>query len=280
MTAIISRIVTAGVLMVWGTVLTWFYFSGQVKSYLHPSFCIYPAIAGIILILMAATVLIFGFPECCNEENCMHTHGKFNFRRILTFVVLVLPIFIATAGSPGQFSAVTVMNRGYIEDVTQLPGARRQAFSSAYAEPPLPGETPSDASSSEPVSADTYMKKNEKGQVVIQTIDLMYAAEEPSMRKDFSGREVEVMGQFMPAKVKNPTGKNFDLVRMYVNCCAADARPMALTVEANQPEDFKKMTWLKVTGKAVFRRDGDRYTPLVVADSIVPCDAPDEKFLY
>ncbi|MEO8204630.1 MAG: hypothetical protein ABI615_00515, partial [Chthoniobacterales bacterium] len=165
------------------------------------------------------------------------------------------------------------------DDITQLPNAKK-SVQPAYLEPPLPGEDASAQPQSPPEAADTYLKKNSKGQLVLQCIDLLYAADEPSMRKDFSGKEVEMIGQFMPAKVKNPTGKNFNLVRLYVMCCAADARPVSVAVEAPKNESFPDMSWVKVTGKVTFQRQVDRFVALVVADSITPCDAPEDKFLY
>ncbi len=48
------------------------------------------------------------------------------------------------------------------------------------------------------------MPRNEAGQIKAQTVDLLYAAEEPTMRQDFEGKEVELIGQFMPAKSNNP----------------------------------------------------------------------------
>ncbi|MEO6847599.1 MAG: TIGR03943 family protein [Chthoniobacterales bacterium] len=279
MSTILSRILTSFVLMVWGTVLTWFYFSGKVQAYLHPTFQIYPAISGIILILMACVVLIFGFPECCNGENCAHTHGKLTFGRIFAFVILIFPIFVAASTSPGQFGATAVMNRGYVDNISQLPGAQKAlAKQQPFVEPPLPGENPS--TQPKPSDSDNYLPKNAKGQLTLQTIDLLYAAEEPSMRKDFENKEVELIGQFMPLKVKNPTGSRFNLIRMYIVCCAADARPVAINIQAPKGEDFKDMSWVKVVGKAEFPLEGGRHTPLIVASSIEKCDPPSDKFLY
>ncbi|MEO6053846.1 MAG: TIGR03943 family protein [Chthoniobacterales bacterium] len=282
MTAIISRVLTSAALLLWGTVLTWFYFSGKVQSYLHPTFQIYTAISGILLVLMASIVLIFGFPECCNEENCVHTHGKLTAGRIFALFILVVPLFVAATVSPDQFGGTTVTNRGVIDNIAQLPGAKKtQLAQMAYTEPPLPGEdTTSKQAQTPPEAGDAYLQKNGKGQIVLQTIDLLYAADEPSMRKDFGGKEIEIIGQYMPAKVKNPTGKNFNLIRLYVMCCAADARPVAVTIEAPKAEKLTEMSWVKVTGKVTFQHQGDRFTPIVVANSVTPCDAPEDKFLY
>ena len=51
------------------------------------------------------------------------------------------------------------------------------------------------------------------------------------MRADFENKEVELIGQFMPPRADNPKGDRFNLVRMFVICCAADARPVAITVK-------------------------------------------------
>ena len=40
---------------------------------------------------------------------------------------------------------------------------------------------------------------NEAGQVQAETVDLIFAAEEPSMRADFEGKQIINVGQFMPA---------------------------------------------------------------------------------
>ena len=100
------------------------------------------------------------------------------------------------------------------------------------------------------------------------------------MREDFEGKEIEMIGQFMPAKDKNAQGNRFNLVRMFVMCCAADARPVAVAVQTNTPEKAAEMSWVKVVGKATFPLEGGRRIPVVVAESVSPCDPPPESFIY
>ena len=83
-------------------------------------------------------------------------------------------------------------------------------------------------------AGDGYLPRNEAGQIKAQTVDLLYAAEEPTMRADFENKDVEVIGQFMPARANNPEGDRFNLVRMFVICCAADARPVAISVQMDK----------------------------------------------
>ena len=125
-----------------------------------------------------------------------------------------------------------------------------------------------------------YLKKNADGYIMAEAVDLLYAAGEPTMREDFENKEVEVNGQFLPALTGNPNGDRFNLTRLFVMCCAADARPVAISVQSTPATDFPKMTWVKVRGKATFPVEGGRHMPVVVADSVTETDAPEESFLY
>ena len=52
-------------------------------------------------------------------------------------------------------------------------------------------------------------------------VDLLYAAQDPSLRTDFENKKIEMIGQLMPDNVSNASGKRFKLVRMFMVCCAA-----------------------------------------------------------
>jgi uncharacterized membrane protein YcgQ (UPF0703/DUF1980 family) len=125
-----------------------------------------------------------------------------------------------------------------------------------------------------------YLKKNADGYIVAEAVDLLYAAGEPTMREDFENKQVEVTGQFLPALTGNPNGDRFNLTRLFVMCCAADARPVAISVQTNPAIDLPKMTWVKVRGKATFPVEGGRHMPVIVAESTTETDAPEESFLY
>ena len=184
--------------------------------------------------------------------------------------VLVLPILLAATISPDQFGAATVNNRGYIESINDLPSYQ------PYVEPALPG---SEDSHPPPQGRRQLHCQNAAGQIKAQTIDLLYAAEEPTMRADFEGKEVEVIGQFMPAHESNTQKDRFNLVRMFIICCAADARPVAITVQTDELDGVAEMSWIRVTGTASFPIEGGRRV-LLVANSVTPCEPPEETFIY
>jgi uncharacterized repeat protein (TIGR03943 family) len=275
MTGSLQRYLSAGVLTIWGTMLGYFVISGRLASYLHPSFHFWTAASAVVLVLLAAGLLFLpehGVHEC--ESCCDHVHDQQTpVRSGVTAAVLVLPIVLAATISPDQFGAVTVSNRGYIESLNDLPSYQ------PYVEPTLP-----ESDDSQPASASegdgTYISKTATGQIKAQTIDLLYAAEEPTIRADFEGKEVEVIGQFMPARESSAQKDRFNLVRMFIICCAADGRPVAITVQTDGPQGVPEMSWIKVTGTASFPIESGRRVPLLVAKSVTPCEPPEETFIY
>jgi uncharacterized repeat protein (TIGR03943 family) len=275
MTGSLQRSFSAGVLAIWGILLGYFVISGRLASYLHPSFHIWTVASAVVLVLLAAGLLLLpqqSHHEC--EPCCDHVHDQQRpVRSALCAAVLVLPMVLAATVSPDQFGAATVNNRGYIESINDLPSYQ------PYVEPALPqSEDSQPASDSE--DGGSYMTRNAAGQIKAQTVDLLYAAEEPTMRADFEGKEVEVIGQLMPAREDSTEKDRFNLVRMFIICCAADARPVAITVQTDEPHGVPEMSWIKVTGTASFPIERGRRVPLLVANSVTPCDPPEETFIY
>lgn len=271
-----SRFCSSGVLMVWGIVLLYFQLSGRIASYLHPAFHIYVAISGAVLMILSVALLVT-FPKeqhCCDHDCEDHSHGSGSFSGgIASLLILVVPLLAATKLSQSGFGATAVKNRGVVSDIADLPGYS-PAFESAF---PNHDGTVGEATMLDP---SLYLKKNESGQILAEVVDLVYAAGDEDLLKDFENQEVELVGQFLPARTGNPEGDRFRLVRMFVMCCAADARPVALAVEQNEAAAFPEMTWLKVRGKATFPVEGGRRAPLVIAESVTETEPPRESFVY
>jgi len=265
MSSLLSRFAASGVLMVWGIVLTYFHFSNRIASYLHPAFHTPAAISGAVLLLLSLALLLT-VPSESATHGCPRTG-------LVSILVLTVPLLAATKLSPGNFGATAVMNRGMVDNIADLPG---------FSPPRDPGLPNADGSVAEGTMMDPslYLKKNADGYIMAEAIDLLYAAGEATMREDFENKPVEVSGQFLPALTGNPDGDRFNLTRLFVMCCAADARPVAISVQSQPATDLPKMTWVKVRGKATFPVEGGRRTPVIVAESVTETDAPEESFLY
>ena len=112
--------------------------------------------------------------------------------------------------------------------------------------------------------------------MALEVTDLLYAESEDSLRKMFSDKTIEVVGQYLPGSEPN----QFKLVRMFIVCCAADARPLAVPVEVSAPSTAADMGWVKVIGKATYTKNGDRVHVLLKADTVESTDPPAEAMLY
>jgi uncharacterized repeat protein (TIGR03943 family) len=160
-------------------------------------------------------------------------------------------------------------------------------------EQPIP---PSPSASTPNEFVNEFLKPDKAGRIHTEIVDLLYAAQEPFTRKDFEGKDVELIGQLVPnkptagAKRAGPTG-SFKLLRLVMVCCAADAIPAAVKIETKLPlTAIREMQWLKVTGRVHYRPRskadsdgvdyGDQPEPVIVADSIRKISAPREKYLY
>ncbi|HEY5792671.1 MAG TPA: DUF1980 domain-containing protein, partial [Chthoniobacterales bacterium] len=201
MTILFRRFATSGILLVWGVALTFFSVSGRVRDYLHPNFFLPLLICGIALVLLAVGMLVVSAEADCGDPQCCGaiTNERIRFRTILAWGLLVIPLLVAVKGSPNQFGASAVWNRGLVVDASALPAA---APSQPYADPPLPG-TEAAQPSGAAMDSSTYLVKNERGQIKVEAIDLLFAAQEEGLRPDFENKEVEIIGQFLPAKTNN-----------------------------------------------------------------------------
>jgi uncharacterized repeat protein (TIGR03943 family) len=294
-----------------GGVLLAFYFSGRIDQYLHPQFRFLVLVGGAIFCIAGVVyTLAKGSAQCCIDGQCVHQNNDSPVRSVAAFGVLLVPLLTGAALSKDGYDQQLVLNRGFVQDVTKLPvhvgrpvsgqnpippaalGADIDAATSA--EPPLPQDSPS-ASPNPPLqtqaanggaadpsvpnaeASDQYLPTAADGNIALEVTDLLYGEAEESLRKMFTGKTVEVIGQYLPGK----TGTEFKLVRMFIVCCAADARPLAVPVNSGQLYKGSDMGWVKVVGKPVYvLEEGGRAKVTLKADSIVPIDPPADAMLY
>jgi uncharacterized repeat protein (TIGR03943 family) len=167
------------------------------------------------------------------------------------------------------------------ESPTPAPSPPTQSVKGPAADPNAPSTDPN-APSTDPNApstegSDQYLPKAADGNIALEVTDLLYGEAEESLRKMFTGKTVEVIGQYLPGK----NGAEFKLVRMFIVCCAADARPLAVPVNTDQPYKGTDMAWVRVVGKPVYAlQEGGRAKVTLKADSIVPIDPPADAMLY
>lgn len=313
MKSLFNRWLPCATLAAWSAIMLVFYFNGRVKDFLAPPFRPYVLIAGIVLGFMALIFLLFrADASCCSSAECGHSLSRLASGRILTFLVLLMPISVAALFSPESFGRTAIENRGITMDVAALglkdrriapppdlplPTKEPAALAETPAStPPAPDQTtaaaPPPAASATPVPANAqppsgqemtpgdYLQRTPDGRIVAEVLDLLYAAQDNVLRKDFEGKDIELVAQFMPDKTSAKQANRFKAVRMFMYCCAADSRPIATLVEAEKMPDVPEMTWVKISGKAAFPLENGRRISVIKAEKIEKTEPPDEAMLY
>ncbi len=156
----LSRYLAPFTLAEWGAIMIYFYLSGRITSFLHPSFRALLFVTGILLVLTAAVLVIWGNEASCAHEHdhegdshcgsdhdhgsCGHdhhghdhapsesphdhdhNHGQLTFGGAMAFLVLLLPVALAVKISPDSYGENLLRNRGTIENVAALPGVAKR----------------------------------------------------------------------------------------------------------------------------------------------------------
>ncbi len=295
MQALFARWLPAAILATWSAVLFYFQFSMRMNSMLAPEFRVYASIAAVVLGVMALCFVAFkGDATCCSSGECGHGLSRLMSGKLLTFLILLVPIVVAARYTPREgFSGTMVKNRGTATSLEQLGnavprGVDAKALLPKPADLTLPtkdGTQPPAVQPTTPQPADEkkaadYLVRTPDGEIVAEVLDLLYAAQDNMLRQDFEGKRVQLIGQFMPDTANNASGHRFKAVRMFMTCCAADARPVATLAEADKLPEFPEMTWVKIHGTATFPLEKGRRISILKAEKIEKTEPPAEAMIY
>lgn len=288
MNSLFSRWLPAATLASWSAILLYFHLSGRISAFLVPAFRPYVLVAGLILALM--TLVLLSAPAqgtCCSSGECGHPLSRKNSGKALTFLVLLLPISVSALFSPDAFGRKTIENRGIITDAGAFGPASRREDGAALSNAPQPAQdtavappAPEAAPATTPGPEADYLQRTPEGHIIAEVMDMLYAAQDSALRKDFEGKTVELVGQLMPESTSAGARPRIKVVRMFMTCCAADARPVATLAELETPSGLPDMTWIKVTGTATFPLEKGRRVAVIAAKSVVKTDPPEETMLY
>jgi uncharacterized repeat protein (TIGR03943 family) len=300
MQLLFARWLPAATLATWSAVLLYFHFSMRMHSMLAPEFRAYALIAAVVLAVMALCFVAFkGDATCCSAGECGHGLSRYVTGKLITFSILLVPIVVAARFNPSEgFSKSFVENRGTATTKEELgslalrPADGKSDFrkpvdlslpSKDGSQPPA-ANTPAQPAGSQTPTTDSktadYLVRTPDGTIVAEVLDLLYAAQDNLLRKDFEGKRVQLIGQFMPDSSNNSAGNRFKAVRMFMTCCAADARPVATLVEADKLPAFPEMTWVKITGTPNFPVEKGRRISVLKAEKIEKTEPPAEAMIY
>lgn len=264
--SIISALLPLTSLSAWASLMLYYYFTQQLNSLLHPLFRPLTLAAGILMIVLIL-VRLKEYYESGEEalvcgDRCRDT-AQITPAKIMGTFILVLPVLICLQYEPRTFSLQTIKNRGV--EIS----ARSVSPDSATGDASISSE-----------EANSIITPGETYETDV--VELLLLADEPEARKSLENHRIALLVQVVyPESLDKPGNAGVIYgVRLFMNCCAADARPTGVAIKGTLPKGMKEMDWARVEGVLRYRMVAGRLTPEVEALSLTPAPAPAEHFLY
>jgi len=289
MQQLFNRWLPAATLGTWSAVLFYYHFADRMQNMLAEQFQRYAFISAIVLALMSLTFIFFkADASCCSTAECGHGLSRLSAGRLLTFLILLAPITVSALYTPTTgFSDTFKKNRGFLTSAESLPDRQMPKLAIRPPELPLPGQGDAEGTSQRPPGTEPgklqeqptdFLTRTPEGYIVAEVLDLLYAAQDKTLQADFEGKKVVLIGQFLPDP-KSVETIRFKAVRMFMNCCAADAQPVATLVEVDKMPDIKEMEWVKIIGVPTFPVEKGRRISVLRGLSVEKTTAPEEEFV-
>ncbi|MFV1994347.1 MAG: DUF1980 domain-containing protein [Verrucomicrobiales bacterium] len=301
----------AVILLFWGATMVYFYASGRIEVYLAEEFRIYPLVAGLGLLVLGVFHLLTGKigTGCAHDHEDGEDHGHGEHGKVFSLVllvVLVAPLLLAMRYSQDGFSRHAVVNKGLYH-----PNYAAAAVSEDYSlKSTDPGETPAapaggtgvsgsqgaSTESAPPAKAtekedewgeytladlEAQVGKSPEGNYLLTVPQLFYTGGDEELQRVIEGLPVETVAQVMPEKIRNADGKRLRAFRLFIECCAADARPLSIPIEFPEgvPE-YEEMGWVKVIGLMRYSVEEGITVPVLEVVTMEPTEPPDDAMMF
>ena len=98
----------------------------------------------------------------------------------------------------------------------------------------------------------------------------------------YKGKRVIVTGMILRDEQLKPHfgGRDTAVYRFLINCCAADALPLAIALDSDQADAFANDQWVQVDGIFDLQQINGKPVPIVSEPQIKPVEAPAVPYLF
>ncbi len=227
----------------------------------------------------------------------------------MALLILIVPLLVTAAYSKDQFSSGYLSKWGKIErQMMQMRIAKEREgvgngaapvtnpYTSegiAAAEGAAGADTPPDpskaAAGGEAPAWGTFtmedLKKmvpqNDKGEFLLDIPQIFYTAGDRELMQVMEGIPVEATAQLMEETLHNPNKTRLKAFRLFIECCAADARPLSIPIDFGKaPPEYTEMGWYKIYGKLHYANENEEIIPLLQVERIEQTSEPTDGLLF
>lgn len=250
--------------------------------------------------------------ESTKEHDHVHDHEDTPSGVAFSLIILLLPLLVATGYSKDKFSSDYLAKWGKIErQMMQMRIARdqssgtgdlpavgatdnpytREGIAASGADtadtPPEPKKDSAESGAAEAWGTFTIedLKKmvpqNDKGEFLLDVPQIFYTAGDKELMEVMEGIPVETTAQLMEETLNNPNKTRLKAFRLFIECCAADARPLSIPVDFGKaPPTYTEMGWYKLYGKLHYAKENGEIIPLLQIEKIESTTEPTDGLLF
>lgn len=244
-----------------------------------------------------------------HDHNHLHEHEDTTSSVLFAVFVLIVPVLAASAYSKDKFSGDYLAKWGKIErQMMQMRIAQQREREAAtmaavgsdtnpYTRDGIEGEgTPSDADTppnnseggeNEAWGAFTLddlkqmVPQSDAGDFLLDVPQIFYTAGDRELMEVMEGIPVETTAQLMEETLNNPNNTRLKAFRVFIECCAADARPLSIPIDfGKEPPPYTEMGWYRIFGKLHYLNEADGIYPILKIDKIEETMEPTDGLLY
>ena len=221
-----------------------------------------------------------------DEEHGHHHENDTLMGLIVTICILVIPFGYAAANLPDDYSIGSVNKKGAQRTDLTIGENQNIVLRDMSREK---GSDEEDSGEETTNYYDPYTIEDVKervattaeGALMLEVPEIYYTAGDKEMQNILNGQAVEFSAQIIPQKTSNPLGTRLRAMKMYVQCCIADAQPFAIPIEFNQTApEYREMGWYKVTGTVDYRTEDGMVVPLVNVTRFEETEEPAKGNMY
>lgn len=214
-----------------------------------------------------------------------HHHAYFGGDSLAASVVAALlicgSVTYAAVRSPHQFSPQAIMNKGLYDPNYEAQRADKSLAAGVDRSSADSTTTTADIGAFSLADLEAQVDRDADGYFELDVPELYYTAGDLEVRRVLEGQPVTTLAQVMPEKFNNPDGTRLRIFRVFIECCAADARPLSIPVEFSQtPPEFQEMGWVSVKGHMTYKLEGGVTVPILQAEGMVEADEPEQAMMY
>jgi uncharacterized repeat protein (TIGR03943 family) len=239
------------------------HFAGWVHDYLATQYLWLPPAGAVALLLMGlARLTASPMSASCCDGDCSTGTGssrKAVFTASISLIILVVPIALALAVQPKEFSSEGMRKRRLATSPRDVKLERAVDWILGLA----------DSSEAAEVTADSLPKEPS----LLQLVETAAVADP----NDLSGKFITIVG-----RCDLPDGemsRRFDVYRLLVTCCVADSSAVSVEVARNDDVRLEPGGWVRIGGILKFDNPIDPTAPVVHAATISKVSEPSEPYL-